>query len=255
MRRLALIVCMTLVGLLEVSSQRYYALVVGISDYRVDTLNLSNPKNDATRLYKVLTRDKHYAGSTSKFINRYATKANILKELKEISRIANEKDRIVFSFAGHGGNGWLLTADRQELSYKELLDVLKESSAKHVYCLIDACHSGSVRKQFLRRDKELTDSGINFVIACREDELAKESRWINNGYFSKALIKGLKGLADTNDDGMVTLWELYNYAHKDVTTRVRNETEEGSQTPQLVASKELLNTVIFHCDNKRKLHY
>lgn len=240
--RLALCVWMMFACLLEVSSKNYYALLVGISNYGVDSLNLSSPNNDAKRLYNVLGKDSQYVRSM--ILNRHATKKVVLSELLKIIRAAKSDDCIVFFFAGHGEDGYLLMADRKKAYYKELIALLKQTKAQQVYCYIDACYSGSIKKQFDSQDNLLKLSGVNFVMACRENQLAAESRWIGHGFFSQALSKGLNGKADKDGNGLITLQELYNYIRSDVTTR--GEKLDVSQTPQLIASKKSLNSVVFH---------
>lgn len=247
MRRIALFIWMLLACLSEISGQKSYALLVGVSNYQEDALNLASPKDDAKKMYDVLGQDPQFVRSIIQ--NRYASKKTVLEELSKIAKAASGKDCIVFFFAGHGENGYLIMADNKKVYYSDLIKLLKKTDARHVYCFIDACHSGSIKQQLYRSDSLLIKSGINFVMACREDQYATESSWIGHGYFSQALIKGLKGYADKNKNGQITLCELYKYVLTDVTKRAKSENVQ--QTPQLIASKKSLNTVIIHY-NKNK---
>ena len=238
MRRIALFIWMLLACLSEISGQKSYALLVGVSNYQEDALNLASPKDDAKKMYDVLGQDPQFVRSIIQ--NRYASKKTVLEELSKIAKAASGKDCIVFFFAGHGENGYLIMADNKKVYYSDLIKLLKKTDARHVYCFIDACHSGSIKQQLYL----LIQSGINFVTACREDQYAMESSWIGHGYFSQALIKGLKGYADRNKNGEITLLELYNYVKSDVTERAKSE--NVLQTPQLIASCKSLNTVIIH---------
>lgn len=243
MKRFALCFLMMFICLSGVSGKNYYALVVGISNYGDESLNLSSPKDDAKRLYDVLGKDPRYVRSIIQ--NQYAKKETVLSELKKMTNVAKREDCIVFFFAGHGEDGCFLMADRKKTYYRELISLLKKAKAQNVYCFIDACYSGSIKKQFTQQDTLLRLSGVNFLMACRENQLAAESNWIGHGFFSQALIKGLNGHADKNKNGEITLLELYNYIKTDVTERAKNE--DVYQTPQLIASKKSLNSVIiFH---------
>lgn len=247
MKRFALCFLMMFICLSGVSGKNCYALVVGISNYGDESLNLSSPKDDAKRLYDVLGKDPLYVRSIIQ--NQHAKKETVLSELTKIIRAARSEDCIVFFFAGHGEDGYLLMADKMELSYSELISLFKKAKAQHVYCFIDACHSGSIKKQFAKRNTMLQLSGVNFVMACRDNQLAAESNWIGHGYFSQALNKGMNGDADKDENGQITLLELYNYIKSDVAKRAKSENVD--QTPQLIASKKSLNSVIIHQKKKK----
>ena len=91
-------------------------------------------------------------------LNEEATYQNIRKQFSEISRAANENDRVLIYFAGHGETvdlpdggekGYLLPfeADRNDLYLTAIpMDELKQialmSEAKHILYLIDACYGG-----------------------------------------------------------------------------------------------------------------
>ena len=247
MMRLTLCVLMMLICLSEVSSKNYYALLVGISNYEDESLNLSTPKADAKRMYDVLGKDSRYIRSIIQ--NQYANKETVLSELKKITNVAKSEDCIVFFFAGHGEDGCLLMADKKEAYYSELIEILKRTKAQHVYCFIDACYSGSIKKQFTKQNKLLKVSGVNFIVACRGNQLAAESNWIGHGFFSQELIKGLNGLADKNKDGQITLLELYNYIIIQINKRSKNV--DIDQKPQLIADKKSLNTVIIQSEIRK----
>jgi uncharacterized caspase-like protein len=239
---------MMLTCLLEISGQRCHALFVGVSKYEEESINLKCPKNDAERLYDVFGKDSRAVRSI--ITNRNAVKKTVLSELQRITQVAKSEDCIVFFFAGHGESDHLLMTDMNKLYYRELLSVLKQTKAQHVHCLIDACYSGSVKKEFYKYERLLKGSGINFVMACRENQRATESSWIGHGFFSQALITGLRGEADKNRNGLITLKELWNYIKANVTERTK--TDNVSQTPQLITpSRKSLDSVIIHIDKEQ----
>jgi len=80
-------------------------------------------------------------------------------------------------------------------------------------------------------------TGATIIAAARGVELARESPLIENGFFTHALINGLKNKeADLNKDGKITVSELKEYVSKKVpeltnglqqpTSRLENTTND-----------------------------
>ena len=80
---------------------------------------------------------------------------------------------------------------------------------------------------------------ISFVMSSRPDELSIENNWIGNGYFTQAMLKGLRGMSDNNHDKKITLIELFKFIYKDVTART-----DGGQHPQLIGPGSAQNSVL-----------
>jgi uncharacterized caspase-like protein len=76
-------------------------------------------------------------------------------------------------------------------------------------------------------------------VSCRSDEYSSESRILGAGYFTQALLKGLRGMADTDNNKQITVIELFKYIYGDVLTH-----SQQKQHPQLIAPKSLYDVVI-----------
>ena len=87
-----------------------------------------------------------------------------------------------------------------------------------------------------------THKGLTFVVGSRADEYSFENSWVGHGFFTKALLKGLRGMSDKNSDRKVTLKELFDYIYNDVTARTKNT--KSPQHPQLIGPSSSYNTVI-----------
>lgn len=79
----------------------------------------------------------------------------------------------------------------------------------------------------------------------------EDSGWIGAGYLTQALLKGIRGMADTDHNKEVTVMELFKYIYKDVTARVEKRNSNAPddrykvrQHPQLVAAKRSYNMVL-----------
>jgi len=94
--------------------------------------------------------------------------------------------------------------------------------------------AGSVDDQFLER---LTRSkGRAIITASRTNEVSIELPELGHGIFSYFLVDGLKGAADLNRDGIVSLQELYEYVEQQVTTKAR--AVGGNQHPVMKGELE-----------------
>ena len=221
-------------------SARTFVLVVGVSNYGDESVNLSQTTKDAKAFRDVMaTQTKDITLLTSK----YANKANILEKLKAICNRAQQADRIVFYFSGHGMPGGICTYD-DVLFYSELADQLSTSSAREKICYIDACHAGSVNNANKGKGESLshvakTQKNQIYLVACRADEYSYENAWVGAGFFTQGLIKGLRGKSDSNGDKKVTLIELFKYIYNDVVKRSKSE-----QHPQLIGSANLHDVIV-----------
>ncbi len=116
---------------------------------------------------------------------------------------------------------------------------------------LDACYSGaawgrtfisqrmgtrtvSVDELFL--DRLTSSKGRAIITASRSSEVSIELADLGHGVFTYYLVEGLKGAADTNGDGIVTLQELYEYVGQKVSAKSR--ASGGNQHPVMKGELE-----------------
>lgn len=216
---------------------RTFALLVGMSNYddpNVTTLSAKDVKDLATVL-RTTTKD------VTVLTSKYATLDNVTAKLTKITRTAQKGDRIIFFFNGHGFNGGL-GLYHSSLYYRNLVKMLADTKASEVLVFINACFSGSA-------GDAVTDTGSGsdnffdglkardghvYMLSSRSNESSWSGGWIDKGFFTQALISGLRGKADTDHDYTITVIELFKHIHKDVVRR-----SEGIQHPVLLAPKSM----------------
>jgi helicase len=94
--------------------------------------------------------------------------------------------------------------------------------------------AGDVDELFLER---LTRArGRAIITASRPTEVAIELPELGHGLFSYYLVQGLKGAADLNRDGIVSLQKLYEYVEQQVTRKSR--AVGGNQHPVMKGELE-----------------
>jgi hypothetical protein len=128
---------------------------------------------------------------------------------------------LVVYFSGHADEqGLLLGNDR--FDYRELRQLLAQSAVRTRVVLLDACRTGGVLNNKGGRPAAPFDvrslrsepvSGAAIIAASTASEQAQESSRLEGSFFTHHLVSGLRGAADENADGRVTLAESYAYAY------------------------------------------
>lgn len=126
-----------------------YMVVVGVSNYETDRLDLSYAGNDAILFSQLLIENGVPEASIILLFDNYATKGNILAAMKQLFSKADTYDEVIFYFSGHCGNGLFLPTDYLNgVNYQERNDIkdpFKYFIAGTKLCIADAYHSGSIK--------------------------------------------------------------------------------------------------------------
>lgn len=242
MKKLFLLLMMLMVMTINMSAQKTYALITGVSRYQNSQANLQHTAKDVKSLRNIMTKQ---GAIVSVVTSKYANHDNIVKKLNAIVQLAKPEDKIIFFFSGHGNTGGFVTSDMKLFMYQELASILSKAKARQVICFIDACRSGSVED--LAEDNyswagSTSHPGLVFVMGCKAEESSYENNWVGHGLFTQALLKGLRGLCDVNQDKKITLIELFNYIYKDVTARTADGPQ--AQHPQLIGPGSMHDAVV-----------
>jgi hypothetical protein len=135
------------------------------------------------------------------------------------ARARGEHPLLVFYFSGHAdAQGLELGAER--LSFGELRARISSSAAEARVAIVDACEAGLLTQvkgasaapglDFpLPADDQVR--GTAFVASTAVGEAAQESARLGGSFFTHNLEIGLRGAADTDGDGRVTLSEAFRY--------------------------------------------
>ncbi|MEZ4271534.1 MAG: caspase family protein [Myxococcota bacterium] len=144
----------------------------------------------------------------------------------------------VFYYSGHAKDGALrLGASR--LSLGRVKSLIEETNASLRIALLDSCRSGSITqlKGVSKGDPIAVSvepsnhqTGLVLITSSSAHEDAQESDSIQGSFFTHFLTTGMRGAADQNDDGSVTLSEAYSFAY-DHTVSGTIGTRGGIQHP------------------------
>ncbi len=221
---------------------KIWSVIVGVSRYiHMPTLKFTD--DDAYHLYAFLKSPEGGAvpdDQISVLIDEDATHDKILRTMKHKFHKADENDVVVFYFSGHGYDGSFIPSDfdgkKNLLRHQDIIDILEQSKAKHKVVFADACHSGSLdqnnmlamKSGYSRRLNEYydkfdkSDGGLALLMSSKEEEYSLEDHGLRQGVFSHYLMRGLKGEANSNQDYTVSIKELFDYVHKNVTRYTAN---------------------------------
>jgi hypothetical protein len=171
-------------------------------------------------------------------INNEATAAAILHGLDAMIERCRPGDTAIVPMSAHGGcagNGeWALCAFDRPLLRRELAPRIERLAKKgvRVLLIVDTCESGAIGIQ-----------GDNIIVlaACTADQNALENG--NNGFFTQAMIEGLKGAADANKDGVITLAELDAYISVRIEALGKNQSSTCGRPANIRSSLPLATVV------------
>lgn len=219
---------------------RTFVLCVGVSSYQNSDNNLSQTTKDAKQFKTVM---ENHTKDITILTSKYANKDNILEKMRAIGNRAQKGDKIILFFSGHGYPGGIVAHDKY-ITYQEINNILSKSSASAKICFVDACHAGSVDevRDNSRSYKAPSSGNIIYMMSSRANESSIEHPWVGHGFFTQALLKGLRGKADANKDKKITVRELFNYVYNDV--QHSTASMEESQHPQLIGVREVAEAVV-----------
>jgi len=227
---------------------KLYVLAIGISNYRRAELRLRFGAKDAKDFAETIKRQKGllYEDVVVRLLtDEEASRDEILDGLDWLQRQTTAKDMAMVFISGHGENDaagvyYFLPVDadpeklkRTCVAYSDVLNTVKGLAGK-VVMFIDTCHAGNImgrRKGATDLTKVIQDlssaeSGVVVFASSTGRQTSLEDEAWGNGAFTKALTEGLKGKADLEGKGKITI-SLLDYF---ICERVK-ELTNGRQTP------------------------
>ncbi|MCX6312933.1 MAG: caspase family protein [Bacteroidetes bacterium] len=231
-----------------------YAVIIGISHYQSSKLpQLEYADKDARAFSDFLISPaggKTDSANIKLLLNENAKCANIWAAIGWLGRVVQKGDKAFIYFSGHGDaiderESFLLAYDApgqdpnlylaggviQIYNLKNRIHDLVNAKGAQVLFITDACRTNEIpggqngSGYAFKKIMEDNEGEIQFN-SCSANEASQEGiQWGNGrGVFSWYLINGMMGLADEDDDGIVTLYELQSY----VSSNVRKETKSAS---------------------------
>jgi uncharacterized caspase-like protein len=252
----------------DIPISRYVFAGVGIDAYDAPWEPLDNAVNDVDSVRAVFV-DEFGFDSPDEWVlhDAAATKSGIEAMIDDLANNLERDDALVFFYAGHGdsrdlefegevvgSSGYIVPssvkaplseAPRQYIRINDLLEWLSELPARHVFVILDSCHSGlalgglKTRGAMTQQARTLMSRQSRRVLTSAQgDEKAADggARFAGNSLFTGWLIEGLRRAArgaedssndvDPDENGLITASEIHTFV-----SGVVGAASESRQTP------------------------
>lgn len=242
MRELTLTVMLWVIAAPAESAR--FSIAVGTNYGLVEEDALRFANDDARKLDAAM-REVGGVTSDDAFLLRDATPQTLATVLAKVRTRVQEKKRageaseVFFYYSGHGSEGELHVAGTR-VRLAELDAQLQNLGASLVVSVLDACRTSLADKGVRALEAPIEVSGrvraTGFVelSAASQGEPAQESSELGGAIFTHYWASGLRGAADGDDDGVVTLDELYRFTH--AATLARTATAFAVQRPSFAST-------------------
>ncbi|HEV8672435.1 MAG TPA: caspase family protein [Methylomirabilota bacterium] len=252
-----------------------WGVVIGVGRYEhPDIPPLRYTVADAEAVYQTLVGPGGFPKDHVLLLTDGADRKPTLRNLKWalgtfLARAARKDDTVLIFFAGHGApeidprglekDGLAkylvpVDADPDDLfstafPMDDIQTIFGRIEAERVVVFLDTCYSGAAGGRTFAARKtragQLDDGflerlarakGRAIITAARPAEVSLELPELGHGLFTYYLVQGLRGAADLDRDGIVSLQELYAYLEQEVTRRSR--AAGGNQHPVMKGELE-----------------
>ncbi|HEX9695624.1 MAG TPA: caspase family protein [Actinomycetota bacterium] len=209
----------------------HWALLIGINDYAGRTRDNIGSYQDAVALRQLLVAHGWLPDHVLLIGNRSATMPQVREGLKWLASKADARSVVVFHYSGHekpfksdvDRDGerrdvglWL--SDNSLMSDGELGASMGRVAAAKMWINMAVCRAGGFD------DRGMFAPGRLLTYSSPESELSYEDPKVNYSVFGyNTVVRGIKmGLADLNEDGVVTVQEAFEYGRPLVLDRTGN---------------------------------
>jgi hypothetical protein len=248
-----------------------YLLAVGVNTFpELKDANLAYAARDAEEVARFFREAgaPHFRQAFVRTLSDVAEtppdRASILAAL-DFAADAGELDTVVLFLASHGvsdasGDYFFVPRDARAadvaavahgggadapslIRWNVLVDALRRVAGRRIL-ILDTCHARAVegRVDVQSLGKRSAASRLSLVLASKGNEESQEYPPARHGLFTHAFLEGLRGPADADRDGLVTLDEAFRFALP-VVERLRDRAI-GPQSPHLLAPEPLGSTVL-----------
>jgi uncharacterized caspase-like protein len=250
--------------------EKVYAVVIGINKYK-NFPSLRYAVNDAREFYRYLVEVNQVPKDHVWLLLDEEASLDKLKTTlgTVLRRHAGKDDTVIIFLAGHGatetdasspdGDGlekYILpyNADPKDLyssamPMSEVARIFQRISSERLVFIGDTCYSGAsggrtilaggtranVSGAFLERLSQ--GKGRVILTASDANEVSLEKEQLKHGVFTYYLLEGLRGKADLNGDGVITVDEVYHYVSEKVpraTGQDQHPVRKGETVGQIV---------------------
>ncbi len=233
-------------GNAEPAKGTLYVLAVGINAYPDKQLKLDCAAPDAQDLSEAFlnhSRRLFREIEPRLLLDGLATRAEIFRELRRLSATAKAGDVAVVFYAGHGkhmSQFYLVPVDANVSTLWDLgqSGIAGEDLRKEMgdlpcttILMLDACEADSINDLL---HEMVYESRVVVMCGAGKDQAAEEAN--GHGHFTRAIVEGMGGQAESSKDGQIGLLELQTYVRQRVLELSFGEQEPTIVIPKIVGS-------------------
>lgn len=223
------------------SGVRRFAVVIGANNGGKERVRLRYAVSDARTIRRIL---EELGGVTPEDVlllqdpdvETVFSGIRGLQARMEDARARHRRIEVVFYYSGHSDETQLLL-NEETILYETLRETINRMPADVRIAILDSCASGAFTRikggrkmpAFLL-DEAYDMTGYAFLTSSSATEVSQESDLLRSSFFTHYLASGLRGAADLNGDGRVTLNEAYQFAFNE-TLAETTRTFHGPQHP------------------------
>jgi hypothetical protein len=220
-----------------------YAVIVGNDAGAAGEATLRYAESDARKVFDVLSALGDFQPENMVLLQgrggRELSRVLISINARIRAESSGGRDSILFVYYSGHADAEALHPGPEILELELLSRLVQGSSADFRILVLDACRSGSLTRVKGGRktapfpvtlDAELSGEGLALLTSSTSDEDAQESDALRGSFFTHYFVSGLRGAADRNGDGSISVEEAYGYAYFH-TLRASSQTLYGTQHP------------------------
>jgi len=228
------------------------ALCIGIGDYPGVELDLPGAPNDAKSLAQALKKwdGEDQRVETELLLDAEASPETIIAKIGKLGSMTGPDDLLLVFLAAHGVNlkdsGYQVVGPKHQaggelkdsLSLEHLVDAIGQAGALRRLLVLDTCETGNSGSPEFGHDVDDLfptpglGAGVAIFGASRWNQVAFESERTGHGFFTGALLEGLRidPLRPRVGDGEIKLSHLAEFTRKQV-----EQQSAGNQSPVMIA--------------------
>jgi len=247
-----------------------WGAVIGIDKYQ-NIRHLKYAVKDARAFYHHLIRNNRIPEENVTLMVNEQARLNRVRSIlgTHLKNKVGKEDMVIIYFAGHGAcekdvmspdkdglEKYILPYDADPkdlyasaLPMREISHIFHRIHSERLIFIADACYSGAsggrtisltgvranISDAFL--DRIAGGKGRVILTASGPNEVSGEDEKLQHGVFTYFLLEGLRGEADTDGDGMITVDEVYRYVSREVpraTGQEQHPVKKGIVEGQLI---------------------
>jgi hypothetical protein len=198
-----------------------FALVIGNNEGNARDARLRYAESDAERVARLLVTVGGFEPGETVLL-RGRTAGEIRHSLAMLADRLGRRtgdDLVLFYFSGHA-DAETLHIGAETITLAELKATIVGLRATARVVVLDACQAGSLVRikgggpapSFDVTPWQTLPRGLAFLASSSESEVAQESDELGGSFFTHFFVAGLRGTADRDRNGQVSLGESYEFA-------------------------------------------